>query len=327
MKNELKMYLSFDMKNILNQMENPIAKDILNLNENNNKFDISFIDIHNDENDVGKITFLNSYKYNEEVKKIEKDNLDIIINDNTSIFWNTKNRSQPTKIGKIVKKLFKNKYNEISIENFTNEFKFKTKKNNRMKVVYGDEILKWYLEENYANNTGVLGNSCMKYKEKSSFMELYAENDKNNDSFSHIGMLILTDDNNKLLGRSIVWFNSILPFKERIFMDRIYTIDDSDILLFKDYAKKRNWLYKRKQSYNDSCFIDPSTNKSYNEVLSFRIKSKKFNKYPYLDTLRFYTPKTGRISSISNNNKKFKEYYLQRQDGGVYNSSSMYHFI
>lgn len=296
------MYLSVDLQYILNQMENPIAKDFLNLNKSNNKYDISYIDIHKDKNNIGKVTFLNSYKYKE------------IINNNYNV-WNNKKRSQPTKIGKIIKKIFNDKYNLKTIESFTNEFKSKTNKNDNFRIVYGEEIAKWYLEENYSEIRGVLGNSCMKYKEKNHFMKLYSENGPDNEAHSHVGMLILTNDNNKLLGRSIIWFNSIKPIG-RTFMDRIYTINEWDSFLFMNYAIEKNWLFKYRQTFNDSEYIDPiNIKKRINRTLSFRIKPKKFSHYPYLDTLKYYTPKTGRISSSYNNNRHFNEEILQSQNG------------
>ena len=58
---------------------------------------------------------------------------------------------------------------------------------------------------------------------------------------------ILLDDNKKLLARAIVWFNSVKPYLKnpRTFMDRIYYSEEQQQNIFKDFAKKNNWLYKK----------------------------------------------------------------------------------
>ena len=311
----MRMYLSTDLMNILKNMKSPVAKELLNLSKNNVKFDISFMDIHRGYNpdDAGKVTFFSTIK----VRKLEEKGLDIqkSRNDYNSELWTSKLRVQPTKIGKVAKKIFKDKFHQSEIESFGNEFKAKTDNNNRLKIVYGNDIKKWYLGKNYASNNGSLGGSCMRYDEKNKFLNIYSENDQNNESFSHIGMLILTDENNKLLARALVWFNSIKPEPGRIFMDRIYYSNDHQIDIFKEYANSNGWIYKHQQTYNNATYIDPNDNNKHTLSISFRLKPKKYEYYPFLDTLMYYTPDTGRISSIQSKNKKFKSIKIQSQDG------------
>jgi hypothetical protein len=99
-------------------------------------------------------------------------------------------------------------------------------------------------------------------------------------------------------------------------MDRIYTIHDSDINIFKEHAINNGWLYKYAQTYSDSSYIDPRDNRRHTMTISFRLEeNKKYDAYPYLDTLIYYTPKSGRISNIMSQNKKVTVYKLQSTEG------------
>jgi hypothetical protein len=148
-----------------------------------------------------------------------------------------------------------------------------------------------------------------------SYFDIYSENDKNNKAFSNIGMLILLDNNNKLRARSLIWFNSIRPEPHRVFMDRVYYTSQTEITIFHEYANKRGWLYKYRQTYGDSIYIDPKDNERHSKSITFRLKNKDYDKYPYLDTLVYYTPETGRISTRPNKNRNFRTYLLRNQNG------------
>ena len=62
-------------------------------------------------------------------------------------------------------------------------------------------------------------------------------------------MLILIEDD-KLIGRALVWKLSSIkiygkdPVQDSWFMDRQYTIKDSDVEKFRNYAKEKGWIYK-----------------------------------------------------------------------------------
>ena len=58
-------------------------------------------------------------------------------------------------------------------------------------------------------------------------------------------------------------------------------------------------------------------------MITTRLKPMDYKYYPYVDTLYYYTPETGRASSnpgipaLNPDNKRpFKKYQLRRQDGG-----------
>jgi hypothetical protein len=112
----------------------------------------------------------------------------------------------------------------------------------------------------------------------------------NPDTFS---MLILKDDANKLRGRANIW--QLESPEGRIYMDRIYSVNDFDVELFKDYAKQQGWLYKESQTYGwHNNIVDSRTGEIYkwdNMVLLTKIKKypgAHYKYYPYLDTLSIY---------------------------------------
>jgi len=312
----MKMYLSKDLAEVLKKMESPIAKELLGLSRKSVKFDISFMDKSKED---GMVTFINTMK----VKIMEEGGLNVksARNNYNSELWKSSKRTQPTRINKVLGKIFAGKYNLADLEKFGNEYKAKLEdKFDKMKVVYGKEINKWYLESNYAELKSTLGGSCMRQANRNKYMNFYSDNSIKGKSYSHIGMLILLDNNNKLMGRAIVWFNSIKPEPGRTFMDRIYTSHDVNQITFIDYAKKHDWLYKKQQTYSNDQYIDPRDNRTHKMAISFRLKeNQKYDYYPYTDTLKYYTPETGRVSCKKGKNRKYKSIQITDTGGGYNN--------
>ena len=59
-------------------------------------------------------------------------------------------------------------------------------------------------------------------------------------------LLILLNEEEKLMGRALIWVGMRKP-TGRVYMDRIYVVNDADIKLYIDYAIENNWLYKAVQ--------------------------------------------------------------------------------
>ena len=83
-------------------------------------------------------------------------------------------------------------------------------------LVSGNKIKDGYLEDNYYNNNGSLGSSCMRYSSTQSYIQAYA------DYPEQIQLLTLVTNDNKIRGRAVVWKCSHNG-DEITFMDRIYT--------------------------------------------------------------------------------------------------------
>ena len=97
----------------------------------------------------------------------------------------------------------------------------------------GEDIRYWYDYRNYYGGVGSLNRSCM--RNSMDRLNIYCENE------DKINMLIMTDDdNNKLLGRALIWK---VDKPKCIYLDRPYTVFQEDILAFYDFAIKRRWKY------------------------------------------------------------------------------------
>ncbi len=213
---------------------------------------------------------------------------------------------QNMKIGRIVSKLFSKSeleyygVNSSKIEHFVNLYKSWFDKDKlQFKIVEGEEIKKWYDQDNYSVlSKGTLWNSCMRYKERLKFLDLYTKN-------TNIKMLILTyieDGVEKLRGRALLWDKVELnPFYNQIpnqlkIMDRIYTTLDSDVLLFKNWAYENEYLHKLEQNAKSQLYF---VNKNEVVKLSLKIELEKtsFRYYPYLDTFQFFDEQDGVLTN------------------------------
>lgn len=223
------------------------------------------------------------------------------------------------KIGRFIKKFIsQNIINELGIsdkdiEEFVNIFKsyFIPSKNNLI-VVDGGDILNWYLEDSYSKTlgikTGSLWNSCMRQSERNKFMLLYAKNpDK-------VKMLIFLTEDGKLRSRALLWQdvrdNNGVSYKV---MDRVYSIYDHDVFLFKSWAKENGYISKLEQSAKcENLFDVNGYSASINCFVSLPIHDLSY--YPYLDTFKYYNPLNGQFS----NSTDFKyTYKLVQSSGGL----------
>jgi hypothetical protein len=226
----------------------------------------------------------------------------------------TKNRSD-IKVGRFVTKIFPDifpanrKREELSkmskpndVESFVNMFIASVESHaKKLTLVKGEDIRHWYDGKNYFKESGTLHNSCMRGSEKSSFFDLYCKNPEK------IEMLVLfpEDIRNKIMGRAIVWH--LDEPEGRVYMDRIYTNNDSDEYMFIEYAKRNGWLYKSSQAYGwDYNIVDGKTGNSKRMAMNVQLKPGSYQKYPYVDTLQYYNPTTGLMTSDGHNvNDKF----------------------
>ena len=218
----------------------------------------------------------------------------------------TSYKIQNMKVGRIVSKLFsKDKLTSLGItsshiEHFVNSYKSWYDKNKlTFRIVEGEEIRDWYDQDNYSTLTkGTLWNSCMRYKERLKFLDLYCKN-------PGIQLLILTSKENgadKLRGRALLWnnvesndFYNQVPGDIKV-MDRIYSILDSDVILFKNWAYENGYVHKLEQNAKSHLYF---YNKNEILKLSLKIKLEKtsFRYYPYLDTFCYFNDYSGHLTN------------------------------
>ncbi|MFA5586766.1 MAG: hypothetical protein WDA02_09625 [Saccharofermentanales bacterium] len=299
------IYASQRLIELLSKINHRISNAIISEIRNYNCYPISYLDI-GDSNDT--ISFI----YSNKVRELQRD-YDYKY---TEMVW--KDKRSEMKVGKIIKLLFGNSFpinnpkgvdlpsKPIDIETFVNMFKAEREKNenyDRFDIVSGEDIIYWYNAKHYTRFTNCdtpLGKSCLRYDESAKLLTMYVNNpDK-------VRMLILKDDENKLRARALLW-NLDLP-EGRVYMDRVYSVNDFDIELFKDQARKNGWLHKERQTYGwNNVIVDTRNDSLYtpnNFIMNVKLNGKKYNYYPYLDTLSIYNTET---CILSNDGKLLKK--------------------
>jgi len=204
--------------------------------------------------------------------------------------WEPKGR-QSGKYGKVLKKILSEqvprlKYTDRDIELLVNHLKAKVDDGSFSEVT-GEDIRHWYHIDNYVyseSKQGTLNNSCMKYDECQSYLDIYTENP------DVVKMVVLVKDN-KLIGRALVWNNK--------WMDRIYGTD-STISAFKSYAREKGYHCKSSQNSSpDQGWIDPDTGENYYESVIIDLNAN-WDEYPYADTFCFLDKDNNQISNDRN---------------------------
>lgn len=197
------------------------------------------------------------------------------------------------------------------LEEFVNLYKATVDKmNDRFQYfesIKGQEIGHWYHYSNYKERQGSLGSSCMS-NVKSEYFDIYMSNP----DVCELVILKSDDDDSLIVGRALLW--TLRDGKK--FMDRIYTSKDSDVQLFKDWARENGWYTKQYNSSTDSGrAIAPDGSQVDLGTLTVNIKTGMYEAYPYLDTLKYFKPREG---TLSNRRTGGDEYTLEDTGGELY---------
>ncbi len=270
-----------------------------------------------EENEIGEvIKKVVSEKSNKTFAWVKFTNTDLVINveklravdETTKLVWST-NR-QEIRIGRAIRALLGSadiKFADKEIEDFVNLYKATIDKFNDKFTLFeeitGDKIGYWYSYRNYYNRNGTLGSSCM-----SDVNEDYFDIYMSNPEVCTLVIFKSEDDPTKIIGRALLW--KLRDGKK--FMDRIYTTKDSDVQLFRDYAKENGWYTKRTNGSAGSGAVVSPDGSNVNLDLTVDIKPGTYEGYPYLDTLKFWN-KSGTLS-INNSSGA----YVLESTGGDY---------
>jgi hypothetical protein len=250
---------------------------------------------------------------------LSKINISDNIYDVYSLLNQEKNRTT-IKVGRFISKIInKNCYERFSITNkmieeFVNLYKSYFNSNEKnLHVVSNNDIKKWYLEDNYlsTNHNSTLWKSCMRQEHRNRFLELYTKNNQ-------VKMLIFLDDNNKLRSRAILWDNVFdTDGNQYKLMDRIYSVYDHDVNIFKKWAKENNYIVKSEQnSKSELSFEINGERKSMNMYIKLDYFKLKY--YPYLDTFKYFDPEKGYLYNYLKHGNLYK---LTRTDGNLTDES------
>jgi hypothetical protein len=189
--------------------------------------------------------------------------------DTKNSLWNSQRGE--VKIGKFSKKIFKDNNistSDATIEKFSNAYKatfdFDFNLDQKMDLVSGEDIRKWYLVTNYSEVKGQLGNSCMRHDTSQDFLDIYVKNPE------VCNLLIMYSDSSKtkISGRAIIWKD----IKGEFIMDRVYTINDYDVEVFRKYASLKGWS---------------DISKNWKKT-TIQLINEVYDKYPYMDNFYIF---------------------------------------
>jgi len=339
--NETYVYYVKDFKDALYRLSksSQIAKDLIDLEYKDVKNDMTFISLSDREGYISGSTLRNLKNNIEKSFTVwakdhnlgderTKQVLDILFDkiekgetsqsDVNHLFneHDLKNKSRnDVKLGRLVNALLPGKYTSKDIEEFTNKFKATlSNQGERFEEVSGEDINFWYNADNYKEMNGTLGNSCM--AKKSGLFGIYTENP------DVCKMLILVEDD-KLIGRALVWKLSSIkiygkdPAQDSWFMDRQYTIKDSDVEKFRNYAKEKGWIYKSSNNHHSFSNVTIEGEEK-NATLSVQVKATNYRRYPYMDTFRRFDPDEGILYNDDDEDESYQGQYILSDTGGGY---------
>jgi hypothetical protein len=210
-------------------------------------------------------------------------------------------------IHKILNNLFGEKYTERE-KNFFSEQYFKLVIINRpditLKIVEGDWVVQYYNENCYYKpiNNSSLWNSCMRYAHCGSYLNFY-----NEVPGVRLSVLLYKD---RLVARSLLWTSN-----DKIYYDRIYSYNAEyealleNLLICSDFKKIRVYNSPGSEMIEEVNVPLPMD-------MFYNVQS-----YPYLDSLRYYSPNQGLLTN--KNLSKSDILILDRTDGSYSGTEQM----
>jgi hypothetical protein len=232
-----------------------------------------------------------------------------VVDDRTEKVW--KKSRQEINIGRAIRALLTSAGQTIidkELEEFVNRFKSIIDKLNDkfsyFELVSGDKIGHWYHYNNYYQRSGTLGSSCMSACPESYF-DIYISNP----GVCQLLILKSSEDTSTIIGRALLW--TIRDGKK--FLDRIYSMKDSDVNLFQEYAKENGWYYKYHNNSSDSGRCVSPSGETVELDLTVDIEPGGYENYPYLDTLKHWDKSKGTLSI-----KRTSNTYILESTSGDY---------
>lgn len=290
-----------DVINILNKIKDNsiIANDLLHLINKDIKTNTNYYKLINGKND--EINFINNSQ------------VDRLIAANEDPFQKSKNGMKIGRLARQVLELNGSKVSDVELNKFVDYWKAaidgKDIKEENFAFVKGEQIQYWYNYNQYLEKSGTLGNSCMRDPSKSSYLNIYSNNPE-------VCCLLILKKENKLIARALVWKlkNPVNGFD--YYLDRIYTINDSDVNVVTDiyieWLRKNNTIKDFKKE-NLLCYTTLDFRATKIDV---KLNKWKFDYYPYMDSFIFFKIKEGELTNkVEDDEKKLPMWYLQGQYG------------
>jgi len=314
----------------------PIARKLLDIERDNIKPDITFVNLDK-EGYVSFTTMRNSKKILAAKFQMPEDRIENILDNDEEIgndIWKLHKKDypirhyspfkglgeigegdpyekgrNPVKLGRFVNNILPSEFSAKEVEDFVNKFKAALEQSGeRFIEVSGEEIGDYYDHKNYSRMSGTLGSSCMAKQNKGTF-QIYMDNPE------VCRMLVLLEDD-MVIGRALIWKTETSENDAEYFLDRQYTIKESDVEKFRTYAKEKGWSYK---TYNNHTNLGSVTYNDESKTIEMTVKVKmnKYIEFPYVDTFRRYDPSTGTLyNDYENGEEAIGCYILSSTSGG-----------
>lgn len=318
--------ISERLEGVFSDMKHPVAKRMIEESKGKTEsIEATLIDYDN--MDTGKFTYTVPNKFVDSLDKITgikypPDNfpdralLYDIMKKNVAIYEMYRTS---IKIGRLINKLYPDEYNKESVEKFVNEINLvRNRRYDNFDIVEGDDLIKYYNLNSYdpdSLNGSELDNSCMSYPKCGEFLRFFADN-------KNVKLLILRSEDNKdkIVGRALLWDLGQINGEDvdGKFMDRIYFIKNYQKDLFVEHAENNSWYHKETQH---SSAEDPVWNPNTGLYETMKLKTKasfkesSTDKYPYLDTLKWFYVDEGFLSNTIEYREDGEVYFLEDIDG------------
>lgn len=223
-------------------------------------------------------------------------------------------KSNQTTIGRIVRSILTDnqiEYTDREIEKFVNKFKsaydankIKTSKVEPIRVVKGEDIRFWYLQDNYCQETlagkGSLGKSCMRYGKCQKFLDIYVNNPE------ECSLVIYVGDDNKLRGRALLWKTD-----SGLHLDRVYYTADSDTNLIE------KWV-------SDNFELSKSWGGKKVKLTGKSNADGSYDYYPYMDSFMYYDMSDKTLSTDDYGTDRKTTLELQDTNGEGHSMDTVY---
>lgn len=204
----------------------------------------------------------------------------------------TKNRFVDIKFGRFLTSLFKEikdvydielGFNNKDVERFYNCFvAYQNNTCTEVLELKGEDILEGYKLENYLLPKSTLGGSCMTGKLEN--IKLYTLN-------PNVVSLLVIKTFGKIVGRCFIWNTN-----QGKVMDKQYTCFDWVNSKFDTILKKNNYICQSTLEDYPTC-----------KKIDIQLDNHDVNKYPFVDTFRFFNKEKGFLTNAINEDMEAKK--------------------
>jgi len=218
-------------------------------------------------------------------------------------------------IGRWVRHIFtdvkKETISNTDLENFVIAYKMvyglkdQKEDDNRLELVSGEEIRKWYLEDNYEKDceTTDLGKSCMRYEKCQGYFDIYVKNPE----VCKLLILKSETETDKICARALLWTidNTSRGYDNELYLDRIYFVDVDDVEYYYNWCKK-NGVKLAYDNYRMGSDI-----KALKYFADVNLGEHEYETFPYIDTFGYYNPYVYMLTQEEDR----ESYKVQQTDG------------